>query len=132
MKSDKELFELFRKNQYRLNERPSPHAWKRLERKLDNHRNAHRAMLRRTLGMAASLAFLVFTLFLLTVPNREKDLSQHATPQFWEELPTPPDTDHGIAQLVNLSHLHQRHINQSVEEKSTKQKIVPNSDYFSD
>lgn len=131
MKSDKELFELFRKNQYRLNERPSPNGWKRLERKLDNHRMRHRIAFRRTMSMVASLALLVAVLFLLTLPSQNTAISQRATPQFWEDLPSNSDNNE-IKHLVELSHEYQRQMGQAIEETPTKQKIIPNVNYLSD
>ena len=133
MKSDKELFDLFRKNQYGLNERPSANTWRRLERKLDNHRlQSHRLVLRRTLGMVAGLAFLVVALFMLTLPVQNRHLSQGAAPQFWEDLPHSSEPASNVRHLVELREEYQLHKAPSIPEKSSRNKIIPNTDYLHD
>ena len=61
--SKKDIFDLFRENEHKLQQAPSSQTWNRLERRLESRRRArHRsryATLRRPLGMVASLALLV-------------------------------------------------------------------------
>ena len=133
MKSDKELFELFRKNQYGLNERPSANTWRRLERKLDNHRRSnHRLVFRRTIGMVAGLAILVVALFLLSLPARNHQLSASTAPQFWEELPVQAEPGNEVRHLVESRKRYQQDDFPSLPEKVSKNKIIPNVDYLSD
>lgn len=59
-----DIFDLFRNNQDKLNEAPSPQAWNRLERRLNSRRpsvrrHAKRVSLHRPLGMVAGLALLL-------------------------------------------------------------------------
>lgn len=61
--SKKDIFDLFRENEHKLQEAPSPQTWNRLERRLETRRRARQrsryATLRRPLSMVASLALLV-------------------------------------------------------------------------
>ena len=92
---------------------------------------SHRIAFRRTMSMVASLALLVAVLFLLTLPTQNTVISQQATPQFWEDLPSASG-DGEIRHLVELSQQYQRQMSQAIEETQTKQKIVPNVNYLSD
>jgi hypothetical protein len=64
MKDSKDIFDLFKDNEHKLNQPPSPRAWDRLEARLDNRRqqlvNPGRApkLLRNLLSMAAVLLLL--------------------------------------------------------------------------
>ena len=75
MKKERDIFELFKNSQHRLDERPSRHAWAKLESKLDSHRAKHRSMWYRQLAMAATLLALVAFISLLSIvlmPESEK------------------------------------------------------------
>jgi len=72
MKPQDKTFELFRKNQHKLNERPSLHAWNKLERRLDQKerlaiRQKPTFSIYRIMMMAAAAIALVF--FVTTIAN---------------------------------------------------------------
>ena len=75
MKPKKDIFDLFRDNQHKLNERPSQEAWGRLESRLDQHKDRNRTSLYRILSMAAAVvglvAFVSVISFMLTSENRK-------------------------------------------------------------
>ena len=53
--NQKELFNLFRDNQHKLDQKPSNQAWRRLESRLDAHQNRTRISFVRHLSMAAAI-----------------------------------------------------------------------------
>lgn len=61
--SKKDIFDLFRDNEHKLQQAPSPQTWNRLERRLESRRRARQrgryVTMRRPLGMVASLALLL-------------------------------------------------------------------------
>ena len=72
MKPQDKTFELFRKNQHKLNERPSLHAWNKLERRLEQKERLTKQpkatfSIYRVMMMAAAAIALVF--FVTTIAN---------------------------------------------------------------
>lgn len=63
----KDLFDLFRDNQHKLHEKPSPRVWKQLERRLDGHKRRNHYSVYRTLAMVASVLALVAIITLLSL-----------------------------------------------------------------
>ncbi len=88
---------LFHDNQYKLNERPSPQAWRRLERRLDEHRRQHKSALYRYLGAAAAVVALLAVISLLGIAVDQKSTSAAAstnrTAQLEELLLADADMD---------------------------------------
>ena len=117
--NDKSLFELFRRNEYKLNERPSPRTWDRIERRLDNHRRRPLHVIRRTLSMVASLAILVVLLFILSMYGREKNAKVTAFKPMTFETLAAQDAHNASSSpsLVTLSHQYYK-----------KQVVLPETD----
>ncbi len=67
MKNKKDISNLIRDNQHKLEERPSERTWKRLESKLDNRRSKGHTFLYRQIAMAAAVIALVAVISLITV-----------------------------------------------------------------
>lgn len=65
MKDDQKIFDLFRNNEHKLHEYPSADAWLKLEKKLEARRKRRRIALFRPLAMAAGLALVIGTAFIL-------------------------------------------------------------------
>lgn len=72
MKANKDIFDLFRKNQHKLAERPSPIVWRRLERRLDAHQRRNQRSLYRQLSMAAGLLILLGFIALISLSTNKK------------------------------------------------------------
>jgi hypothetical protein len=66
MENKDNLYELFRSNEHKLHEYPSTDAWRRLEKRLEEHRRRRRFSFSRTLAMAAALTLLVGLIALFT------------------------------------------------------------------
>ena len=96
--------ELFRRNEYKLNERPGPHVWDRLEKRLDKKRRRSVWAFRNTLGMVAALAGLIVVLFLLTITANPIQEQTAYKPQQLETLSGELATDYQTTKLVKLSH----------------------------
>lgn len=60
MKNNEEIFDLFRENEHKLDAPPSPMAWDKLERKLDNKKTAKRKVIWNYYAAAAGILLLVF------------------------------------------------------------------------
>ena len=126
MMSDKELFELFRKNQYQHKERPSANTWNRIERKLDNRRSLNRRFAyRSTLSMVAALAALVVVLFLLTI-TADGEQFDTSKPKYLEELALPASSENDAQSLVNLSNQLRKHPSKAIAEGNGQKKLMPN------
>ena len=67
MKPKKDIFQIFQENQHKLNERPSPQAWRRLERRLDARRGQNRPSLYRHIAMAAGVFAIIALISLIAV-----------------------------------------------------------------
>lgn len=67
MKNKKDISDLIRDNQHKLDELPSDRTWKRLESRLENRRNKGNSFLYRQLAMAAAVIALVAVISLFTV-----------------------------------------------------------------
>ena len=67
MKRNKDISDLIRENQHKLNERPSPRNWQRLESKLDNQRNQHRTSVYKQFAMVAAVVALVAVASLISI-----------------------------------------------------------------
>lgn len=67
MKHKKDIFQMLKDNQHKLNERPSPQAWRKLERRLDARRNRGRSNLYRNTSMAAAVLALIAVISLIAV-----------------------------------------------------------------
>lgn len=79
MKHQKDIFDLFRENQHKLEERPSNRTWQRLERRLDaQQRTGGRKNLFFQLSMiAALLAFLVIVSVVVILPKNAEAIAQN-------------------------------------------------------
>ena len=127
MKSDKELFELFRRNEYGLNERPSPNAWRRLERRLDNHQKRQRLNFRRILSMAAALVFIIFIVGLLSIYTKDEAARYDYHTQYLAPPKVEPKmTVHHTQKRVSRSYEYQKKITKSIQEGNPEKKLVPN------
>lgn len=67
MKDKKDISDLIRGNQHKLEERPSERTWERLESKLDNQRSKGNSFLYRQIAMVAAVVALVAVISLITV-----------------------------------------------------------------
>ena len=75
MKEQKDIFDLIRENEYKLEEQPSKRAWQRLERRLEVQHKPQGLTLYRQLGMvAAMLVFVLVCSVLLFIPKQTEPL----------------------------------------------------------
>lgn len=132
MNRQKDLFDLFRENQHKLDEAPSAHTWRRLERRLDNHHRRRRPRLAgsRMLSMAAALLLLAVITFLFSLIVEKRNpaylaLNQNR-PLPMEDL-TYTDVDRGAYQVVEFTRQYQDRLAKPIEEGSPNKRLVPAS-----
>lgn len=134
MKNNKDISDLIRENQHKLNERPSPRAWEKLESKLDNHHQKSRTFLYRKLAMAAAVVALVAVISLLAVvtqSNPDKTaMRQNETPTEWgaQDLEAVyNDGNKNLRQVIEFQReLKERYANPIQEGTTTKKLLASN------
>ena len=126
MKRQRDIFDLIRDNQHKLNEKPSDRSWSRLERRLDAHRYRGQRTLYRSLALVAGLAAIiaVTSLILVLVDQDKPDyLAYNGVPQEMEEL-TFTDVDREALKVVEFSRkYHDRGVN--IVEGKPNQRLLP-------
>ena len=140
MKSQKDIFDLFRENQHKLDERPSADVWDRLEQKLDDTKPAKRIIPRgyRQLIMAASILLLVgmvsfFSIFLQqkkhSFSQANKTAIQSPVPKQFEDL-IYTDANDGLYKMV----AYQRKLNTNprnvIQEGAPHKKLIAQRNAF--
>ena len=90
MANKKDISDLFKDNEHKLVDTPSPMAWRKLERKLDRHRSRSQMHVVRMLSMAASLVLLVGAVYLFAStyerPNTSTNVAAAPAMSSMEEL----------------------------------------------
>lgn len=127
MNRQKDIFDLFRENQHKLDERPPLHTWRHLEKRLNHHRRRNRLSLYRSLAMvAAVLALVVFMVLLSTVIHQSKMSSVAGNaPVELEDLPDAPQEEVAAYQVVEFSRSYQDRMSKPIEEGRPNQRLVP-------
>ena len=120
----KDISAVFRENEYKLHEPPSPKSWHRLERKLDAHRRRNRVSLYRSLAMVAGVLILVvmITLFSLVASRQFNLLSDR--PASIESLP-PAEGELKARQIVSYSKVYADLATNPVTEGERDRRLVP-------
>lgn len=111
MENKKDISDLIRDNQHKLDERPSDRTWKRLESRLENRRNKGNSFLYRQLAMAAAVIALVAVTSLVTVLADKK----HAPMMAEAEKQAPLTDGWGIQNLETIYTDANNNIRQVVE-----------------
>lgn len=135
MKQEKDIFDLFRENEHKLDQAPPRRAWNRLEQKLDAHRNRRqkRWQFPRFLSIAAAVVGLVALLSLISFlfqTNKSMDTAS-AMPEFIVEdlLASNDDLEPGFYKIVEFQHKYNDRLANPIKEGSRKKKLIPS---FSD
>ena len=110
MKRQKDIFDLFRDNSHKLEERPSSQAWRKLEQRLEERHRRRRPFFFRPISMAAAIAMLVVLVSLISLlspfenPNKELAMADkiNRLPEVIEDLPTYTDAIDGVKQVVEF------------------------------
>lgn len=126
---NKDFFELFKENSYKLAEQPTPRTWKRLERRLDAHKRQNRYHINWTLGMVAAVLGLVVLVGLLSVTFDSKFdqvlAQQDAGPRYLEELASS-GSEEDLNPITVIEY--QRHYEEKtsqIQEGSPERKLKP-------
>ncbi len=126
MNRQKDIFDLFRENHHKLEERPPLHTWRHLEQRLQQHRRRHRLTLYRSLAMvAAVLVLAVFVALVSSMLHRNPDHRMTRNePLELEALPSGMQ-DVAAFQAVEFSRSYQENPSRTIEEGSPDRRLVP-------
>ena len=123
MKQEDKIFSFFRKNQHKFNERPSPQAWQRLERRLDSRKTTATPIFRLFMMMAATIT-LIFLISSLVKIAESKPQQQVVQVQELEQ--TDSKTLHQAILEAQFRAANQEKLSKSIKEGSTKRLLVAN------
>lgn len=132
MKQSKDIFDLFRESKHKLDEAPSPQAWRRLEKRLDTRRVHRGGSIIRIMSMAAGVLLLIGVFSLLPALEQnspeEEVLALNNPPSEMEDLVVDPaESDQNIIKVVEFSRQYQDRMVQPIEEGSSAKKLVPSN-----
>ena len=122
MKPQDKIFDLFRKNQHKLNERPPLQAWNKLERRLDQKeriikRHKPTISIYRIIMMAAAAVALVF--FVTTIANIAQEANSRNAIVIHENAPTESLITTKLAEEQAFREQYQNVLNKTVAEGKT-------------
>lgn len=130
MKSSKDLFDILRDNQHKLNERPGQHTWRRLEKRLDARRKPYAHSFIRIMAMAAAVLLLIgiFTVLpsLNTGSSTDSIAFDHAPAVMEDVIIVPDAADQHIIKVVEYSRQYHDRMSQPIEEGSQDKKLIVN------
>ena len=138
MKDKKDISDLIRDNQHKLEERPSERTWERLESKLDNRRSKGNSFLYRQIAMVAAVVALVAVISLITVvsdkpssPIAKADTLTQVENWVMQDLETVyTDANTNIRLVVEFQkQLEERYANPIQEGNQTKKLIASNNTF---
>lgn len=132
MEPKKDIFDLFKENEHKVDEQPAPHVWRRLERKLDHKKRNNRSIRRPMqgqIGIAAAilLLFTVITIMLLALPKSNITVLAHNENMVFEEL-SSNEADQELLKVVQFTRKHQSRLANPVKEGDEKKLILPATD----
>ena len=127
MNRQKDIFNLFRENQHKLNERPSQQAWRRLERRLDAHRDRNRVSIYRHIAMvAAVVAIVALTSLIVVLVEKSQPGLQAVTDFDVEDLKLPDqDASREALMVVEYTRKYQDRMSNPIAEGKPIQKLIP-------
>ncbi len=126
MNNKKDLFELFRESEHKLNQRPSSDAWRRLESRLDERRASQKTNLFRQLLSIAALLILLATIaiaFSLQTNQSSKQTASN-TPAILEDL-TYSQSDNEPLKVIEFTRRHVSRLANPVAEGDADKKLKP-------
>ncbi len=137
MRPKKDIFDLFKDNQHKLNERPSQQAWDRLESRLDSHKERNRTSIYRILSMAAAIVVLVaFVSIISTLFNTDAQMAQDSmsdsvpvnqsilTTFKTEELKVLSVSNEGHRQIAAYQKKYNQHLSSPIMEGKSNKKLI--------
>ncbi|MCB0633216.1 MAG: hypothetical protein R2824_17540 [Saprospiraceae bacterium] len=131
MKTQKDLFDLFRENQQKLDESPNPQVWRRLEKRLDTRRTSHGSSIYRIMAMAAAILLLIGVFSLLPAldqsAGQDEAVALNTPPSEMEDLAQDAPADQNIIKVVEFSRQYQDRMVQPIEEGNSHKRLVPST-----
>jgi hypothetical protein len=131
MKTQKDLFDLFKENQSKLDESPNPQVWRRLEKRLDTRRATRGSSIVRIMAMAAGVLLLIGVASLLPALDQAQTedaaVAFYTPPSQMEDLEKDAKTDQNIIKVVEFSRQYQDRMGQPIEEGNSHKRLVPSA-----
>ncbi len=129
MKPKKDIFDLFKANQHKLNESPSRQAWERLESRLDQHKDRNRVSIYRILSMAAAVIVLVAFVSVISfvfTPKAENAMAVETVSESFttEELKVLTVSTESINQLAAYQRKYNNHPASPIQEGKANKKLI--------
>lgn len=125
MNHHKDLFDLFRENDHKLEERPSLQSWRRLEKRLDSHQRRSRISLYRSLAMVAGVLALAVLIVLMTLVVERQQEYLTGAPQELEDLQATEADNATAYRVVEFTRTYQDRMTNPIEEGNPDKKLVP-------
>ncbi len=130
MKQPKDIFDLFRDNQHKLEERPSPRTWDRLERRLDQHRQRPRRQFPRLFSLVAAVVGLVAMITVISFMFRSVssgDMAAADAPTaifVVEDLNTSPENERGFYDIVEFQNKYNDRLANPIREGQPRKRLM--------
>ena len=133
MKPKKDIFDLFKDNQHKLNESPPRKAWDRLESRLDQHKGRNQTSIVRILSMAAAIVVLVVSVsvisFWLKSTNWQTADAEQALPHFTTEELRVVNVSNGTEdQIATYQRKYDHHLSSPIQEGKANKKLIARMD----
>ena len=125
-KMKKELFDLFRENEHKLEERPSSDAWRRLEARLDDRKRRRQSnTFRQMLSVAAVLLLLITVGLAISIQQQDNTSQLTASVQVLEDLSTYEESSEQPLKVMEFTRKHISRLANPIEEGSVEKKLLP-------
>jgi len=129
MKPEKDIFDLFRENEHKLTQKPSPRAWERLESRMDARKSRHQVSSYRTIAWAACIvALLSVTLVMSTYikSNTADSLAMvEPMPMILEDISQYNGNSNTALKAIEYSQNYDKLNSRAIIEGSTDKKLKP-------
>ncbi len=129
MKHQKDLSDLFRANAHKLEERPSPRAWRRLESRLDEHKSRHKqSLFRQWTSVAAIALLLIVATFAIYLPQSttSNEIALNTAPTVLEDLSNYTEEGVEVQKVMEFTRKHINRMSNPVEEGTASKRLIPN------
>lgn len=125
----KDMFDLFRESEHKLEQRPSSSAWQRLETRLDNQKRPRRFNFFPKIMSIAAVILLLITVGLAILLQQNGTYStlmaSTKTPTIFEDLSAYRTTSEEPLRVMEFTHKHIVRLANPIEEGSIKKKLLP-------
>jgi len=132
MKPQKDIFDLIKNNQHKLNEAPSDRTWRRLEQRLDYKTQLRPRSLFRSMSWAAAIAAIavmavVISLVFTKTASKEETMAmaeKEPMPKVLEELPNYAELTTEAARMEAFRRKYENRLSNPIAEGEGNKRLV--------